>query len=113
MIIKTKYGAKISNEVLVEYFQNLINKIFKLLPLHEENVQTLDTYLYSLLCELAGGNRLIIDDKYFIELLNNLENLQDIKNEYKIYRSQIFKCINICKKIIENLNTEGVDDNVL
>jgi hypothetical protein len=108
--LKTKYGAEISNEAMVEYFEMLINKIFKLLPLHEECCMTLDTYLFSLLCELAGGNKLLFEDKYFIQLLNNLENLQDIKCEYKKYRSQIFKCISICKDIIDNLK-EGVETN--
>jgi len=118
--IRTKYGAGISCETMVEYFEELINKIFKLLSMHFEDKNygkfydgtwnTLDKYLYSLLCELAGGNKLIINDKYFIELLVNLENLQDIKVEYKLYRSQIFKCIGICEKIINNLNNqEGVD----
>ncbi len=116
--IKTKYGAEINNQTMTEYFEDLINKIFKLLSMHFEDKNygkfydggwnTLDSYLYSLLCELAGGNKLIINDKYFIELLNNLENLQDIKAEYNMYRSQIFKCIGVCEKIIVNIK-EGVD----
>ncbi len=121
--IITKYGAKINNETMVAYFEHLINKIFKLLSMHFEDRnygkfytgswKTLDTYLHSLLCELAGGNELILDDKYFIELLNNLENLKDTKSQYEIYRSQIFKCIEICEKIIGNLDysthQEGVE----
>lgn len=117
--MKTKYGAEISNEIMVEYFQSLLGRIYKLLPMHKDDKnynkmpsawETLDDYLYSLLCEIAGGNKLILEDKRFIELLNNLENLFAIKEEYKKYRSQVFKCTNLCKKIIDTLK-KGVDDN--
>lgn len=105
--MKTKYGAEIDSETMVEYFQLLINKIFKLLPMKEQNILTLDDYTYSILQEIAGGNKLILNDKYFVELLCNLENLSEIKGDYKKYRSQIFKCINICQKIIDNLKKDG------
>lgn len=106
--MKTKYGAEINNETMVEYFQTLLGKIYKLLPMLEENCLSLDCYLYSLLCEIAGGNKLIYEDKYFIELLNTLENLSSIKGQYKKYRSQVLKCTNLCDKIVNNLK-KGVD----
>lgn len=116
-MIRTKYGAKIREETMAQYFERLVGRIFKLLGMHEKDrdyekyfantYETLDSCLSSLLSEVAGGNKLILEDVYFIQLLNNLENLQDIKTEYKKYRSQVFHCIGICKKIIENLEKGG------
>jgi hypothetical protein len=98
----TKYGAEINNNTMADYFEMLIGKIFKVLPLYEESCETLDSYLFSLLKELCGGKRLILENKVFIELINNLESLSLIES-HKEFKAQIFKCTNLCKKISNDL----------
>jgi hypothetical protein len=104
--MKTKYGGEISNVAVAEYFEMLIGKIYKTLPMFEDsNCLTLDSYLFSLLKELCGGSSLL-EDKYFVELIANLESLFFIDNQKK-FKSQVFKCTNLCRKICDRL--KGVE----
>jgi len=47
-MIEVKYGL-ISNESFCRYFEFLINKTYKILPMKEENCKTLKAYLESYL----------------------------------------------------------------
>jgi len=96
------YGGDISNDDLKLYFKRLINKIFKLLPLKEEGCGTLEQYFDSLMLELCGGEELFYHHEMFLELIFNLYSLKDLE-EIKLYRSQVFKCINICQNICNKL----------
>jgi hypothetical protein len=100
--LKNKYGGDIDINSLQEYFKHLINRLWKILPMKEQNCLTLDKYLFNLRIELMGGESILLNSGLFIELINNLESLSglDKKEEYK---PQIFKCINICEKIINKL----------
>jgi len=99
---KNKYGGSLSEKSLQEYFKHLINRIWKILPMKEQNCLTLDKYLFNLKIELVGGEEMLLNNGLFVELIFNLESLNNLtlKDEYK---PQIFKCINICEKIINNL----------
>lgn len=99
---KTKYGGELDNNSLQEYFKHLINRLWKILPMKEQNCLTLDKYLFNLRIELMGGERILLSSGLFIELINNLESLSDLDKKEE-YKPQIFKCINICEKIINKL----------
>ena len=101
--IDNKYGGKIDKESLQEYFKNLIGRLWKILPLKEQQCLTLDKYLFNLRLELMGGEELLLKSGLFIELLNNLEALTAMENK-EDYKPQIFRCISICEKIIASLN---------
>jgi hypothetical protein len=103
--MKIKYGSTIDKKDLIEYFEMLRTNIWKLLPIRDHEFDTLETYFNSLMLELCGGNKLIVNDKYFIQLINNLESLLDCENQDK-FKSQVFKCTDICKKIIKNIKEE-------
>lgn len=90
------------NISLQDYFKNLIGRLWKILPLKEQQCLTLDKYLFNLRLELMGGDELLIKSGLFIELLNNLEILTTMENKEQ-YKPQIFRCINICEKIIVKL----------
>lgn len=51
---------KIPKENLSKYFDHLIDKTYKILPLKEEGAETLTSYLESFLCELLGNKGLNI-----------------------------------------------------
>ena len=107
--MRNVYGGNIDNENLIKYFKSLIGRIYKLLPMKEEKCLTLEKYLDNLMNELAGGNELILDDYIFIMLLCDIQILFTIEN-IDTYKSQVFKCIKVCEKIIQQL---GGDKNEL
>jgi hypothetical protein len=109
---RTKYGAIIPKELLVQYFERITDKTFKCLPAMEEGSATLSIYIEYLLIELAGGNELIYKDVLFLELITNLEAVLNLMDDYPKYRSQILKCTNICKKIINKIK-EGIETDGL
>lgn len=100
-MIDVKYG-KIPNEMFNNYLEYLINKLFKILPMKEQGVSTLHTYLQSLQIELIGSTELINAikcDAQFLTLLNTIQFF--IENEYdkKTCKREIFKCIHIIKNL--------------
>jgi hypothetical protein len=101
-MIEIKF-SQIPDETFGNYLDFLIGKIFKILPISEDSFDTLQVYLESLQIELLGSQNLIKvlrEDNEFLTLLSILEyflNTKDISNE--IYKREVFKCIDIIKKI--------------
>jgi len=100
-MIKTKYGGEVTENGIVDYFKMLTNDIYKCLCMFEEQEGTLSIYIETLLIELNSSRRIILmEDKDFIKLITNLEPLLSIE-DHEPYKRQVFKCLNICKKLIE------------
>lgn len=100
-MIKTKYG-EISENLLKNYLDRLVNKIFKILPLKESQYDTLDVYIHSLLCELHGSRMLISElgnDTNFLAIISTLEYLLKTEESDKIFKREIFKCISLVRQI--------------
>ena len=106
--LRTKYGASIPKELLIQYFGRLTNKIFVLLPMKESNCETLQDHLKYMSAELAGGNEILYKDVLFLELLFNLEAINLFMDDFISYRSQVLKCTNLCRKIVNKIE-KGVD----
>ena len=104
-MMDTKYGT-ISNSDLVLYFNRLINKIYKLMPLKENKDITYDKYLEKLIKQLSGGNNFIISDSLFIEILFNLESLFEV-DDVKLHNSIVKENISICQSLIKKFNVGG------
>ena len=108
-MIEVKYGL-LPKENFCRYFEFLINKTYKILPLKEEKSDTLKSYLESYQRELIGNMDLIpllVDEPKFITLLNTLQFL--ISEEYsdKVCKREVFKCIRILEEINEKYFKEG------
>lgn len=108
-MIKVKYGL-LPKENFCRYFEFLINKTYKILPLKEEKSDTLKSYLESYQRELIGNMDLIallVDEPKFITLLNTMQFL--ISEEYsdKVCKREVFKCIRILEEINEKYFKEG------
>ena len=101
---ETKYGGNIPPDILIAYFSKLIGRVFKALPFYESDETTLVDYIQYLLIEISAGNSLLVKDVGFFELMINLESLTNLSLEHKTYRSQVFKCINLCQTIIDDIN---------
>lgn len=80
-----------------EYYNNLIDRIFNILYIYEENIDLFETYVKSLVFELSGN-----EDFFEIQqirfrlnalLLNNI-NHEDV-------RKTVLKSVNIIDRIIK------------
>ena len=108
-MIEVKYGM-LPKENFCRYFEFLINKTYKILPLKEEKSDTLKFYLESYQRELIGNMDLVpllVDEPKFITVLNTMQFL--ISEEYsdKICKREVFKCIRILEEINEKYFKEG------
>lgn len=108
-MIEVKYGL-LPKENFCRYFEFLINKTYKILPLKEEKSDTLKSYLESYQRELIGNMDLIlllVDEPKFITVLNTMQFL--ISEEYsdKVCKREVFKCIRILEEINEKYFKEG------
>jgi hypothetical protein len=97
--MNTKYG--VLNVDIDPYFNQLINRVFKLLPLREEQNTGLDRYIESLIAELFGVKELflMVDDAYLVSLLATLESLKLL--DFQQYRREVFKCIGLVQRLTE------------
>lgn len=111
-MIEVKYGL-LPKENFCKYFDYLINKTYKVLPLKEENSKTLHSYLESYLRELIGNKELItllVDEPKFITMLNIMQFL--ISEEYsdKVCKKEVFRCIHILEEIKSKYFESGEDN---
>jgi len=106
MDFETKYGSTIPQLTLKQYFEKLTGRIFKILPLKEEGVSTVDTYIDSLLLEICGCERLITKNLCVLELVVHIEALHLVINDMAKFRSQVLKCVKLCKKISDNVGSD-------
>lgn len=103
MIIETVTGVDIDDKVLYKYFKNLVNLFFKILPMKENEEDTLDVYLRTLQVELLGCKNLIIvldNDPRMLSLISILQYLIDFP-ECSLHnvRREVFHAISICNKM--------------
>lgn len=96
-------GPILSDRLVGNYFSNLVDLFFKILPLWEDREETLPLYMETLLNELVGCEDLLEaadNDAAFMSLLSTLQYL--IKNPDlptdKVKR-HVFKAISICNKL--------------
>lgn len=102
-MIKTKYQF-IPNEYFDNYLDFLVGRVWKILPMTEENNSSLQSYMEGLQRELIGNMNLIESlkyDGYFIILLNKIEYLISGDYSHEICRKEVFECVNIIKKLSE------------
>lgn len=111
-MVKTKYYA-IPNQYFANYLKFLVGKVWKILPMSEEDNQNLKLYMEGLQRELIGNMNLIEDlkyDGYFITLLNKIEYLINEDCEHEIRRKEVFECITTIEKIAEKYQVLKVGD---
>lgn len=103
MINETTVGIPIDTEIFCNYFANLINRFFKILPLREQNEASLIEYMRSLQAELLGCKELVCsiqNDSMFLTLLSILQYLIDHPECcVKEVKREVFQAISICNKI--------------
>lgn len=103
-------GEMIDNkEKLIVYLNSVVNNVFKILPLYEENNVGVKTYVESLLFELYGLDK-VVDVKYGYEYMSLLAILKSVELEVAkedskkaVVKREVFKCINIIKNMVAKL----------
>jgi hypothetical protein len=102
-MIEVNYGL-MDEQVLANYLNYLIGRLYKILPIQENEPETLKPYLESLQIELVGNSDLIKQIRYdakFLELLGTIQYFINNQCEHNVYRKEIFKCISIIKKLLK------------
>ena len=104
-----KYDIEINNEDISNRLKQLINLIYKLLPMREEEDNNWQTLLSTIMEEIAGMQRLLIekDGDILFSLLCKLEGLFTLteKDSFFDFRRTIFECLNLMNKVKENVST--------
>ena len=97
------------NEKLVIYLNSIVNSVFKVLPLYEEQNVGVTTYVESLLFELYGLQE-AVEIHHSYEYISLLSTLESVKKEMAkedsrkaTVKREVFKCINIIKNMIGKL----------
>ena len=99
--MKSVYG-EIPNKNLSQYFNYLVGKTFKILPLYEEDSSTLPSYLKSYQRELIGNSKLFDElsgEPKFVTLLATIEYLASCDYDHNVCKSEVLKCTNIINDI--------------
>jgi len=100
-MIDVKYG-QIPNELFNNYLKYLVNKLFKVLPMKEHEVKSLNSYLRSLQIELIGSTELIgtlKNDPQFLSLINTIQFFIDNEFDNQTCKREVFKCIHILEDL--------------
>ena len=100
-MIEVKYGM-LPKENFCKYFEFLINKTYKILPLKEEKSDTLKSYLESYQRELIGNmdlEPLLVNEPKFITVLNTIQFLISEDYSENVCKREVFKCIRILEEI--------------
>lgn len=102
----------ISEKDYREHLIQLKDQVFKVLPMYEEENETIEDYIDSLNVELMGLRRLIGDlphEIWYVKSLATLEQLKvetAIEGKQKKVKKEIFKVLNTIDKQIDMLKGE-------
>ena len=110
-MIKPDTDARVSQDLLAEYFRALVNRFFKILPIRESEDKSLTTYIRSLQIELTGCGSFVerLDrDPQYLSLLSVLQYLQDNPScPIRDVRREVFNAISICNKLRDKYSEGG------
>lgn len=103
MIDVNVYGDNLSPQLLHNYFKTLVNQFFKILPIREQNEESLVTYMQSLQAELLGCKGVVIElqhDAAYLTLIAILQYLIDNPScSVREVKREVFRAISICNKL--------------
>lgn len=95
-------SCELPKKVLENYFDALVHKFFKILPIRESEEPSLNEYICSLQLELTGCKSLFVDTNYddlLVSLISILQYLSEHDCEVYVVKREVFKAISICKKL--------------
>jgi len=103
MMQETAAGVQIESALLNNYFKYLVNQFFKILPMRENEDESLQVYLKSLQTELLGCNEFVCafkDNASYLTLLSLLQYMIERPDcPVLTVRREVFRAISICNKM--------------
>lgn len=97
-----KYNIGFSEEVRTADVKRLINQLWKLIPMKENN-EDWQMHLMVLIEEISGLVKLYNNKIEGLILLSKLEGLTSKEcNDFMIYRKTVFRCIDLISQVIEH-----------
>lgn len=103
MIVETSAGIPLNEKLLHNYFKSLVDHFFKILPMREDEEESLPVYIRSLQIELLGCEEFIPElknDADYLTLLSLLEYFaNNPKSTVREVRREVFHAISICNKL--------------
>ena len=106
MMLETSLLVNIPEDTLKKYYCGLISKIFKILPLAEEDRSSAKTYLNGFHLELTGVQELLThlqDDPRYVSLLGIIawlrDHMMDDDCSLTTVKREVFAAISVCKKL--------------
>lgn len=91
------HRVEFSDAVVGQDLRRLINHIFKLIPMRE-NEEDWRRQLETVLVELYGLHAMFGDQLDFLILISKLEGLRQVGN-FEVYRSTVFSAITILTEL--------------
>lgn len=107
----TSKNIELPDMVVQKYLKSLIGQFYKILPIKESGEPSLGKYMDSLQREMIGCQSLIVAlnyDELFLSLLAILQYLVENDCDTSIVKCEVFKAINICKKLQKKYCVEEV-----
>lgn len=103
MMSETTTGIPINNEIIRGYFKRLVDKLFKILPMRENNEESLTTYMQTLQVELLGLQEFIVtinNDADYLSILSILQYLIDNPDcSISVVKREVFSAISTCNRL--------------
>lgn len=94
----TKYNFDISIENFEKNNARLVNQLWKLIPMRENN-ENWQKQLDTVILEVAGLGEIFNSLPQFLQLLSKLEGMRKIDLTFEKYRRVVFECINLLGEI--------------
>ena len=104
-MVFTKYNFDIKDEIVKKDIKRIINQVYKLLPMREENNEW-EKPLKTIMVELSGMQRLFDgQQEVFLPLICKLEGLFTLTQaeEFQTYRRTIFECLGLLNNLYKNV----------
>ena len=96
-MLLTKYEEIIFSEDNLEInIKRLINQLWKLIPMRENNEEW-KKQLNTVKLEIVGMHKVLVE-KDFQQLLYKLEGLEDVNIDFDLYRKTVFESISLLQK---------------
>ena len=93
--LDNKYGIVILEEEVKKNTQRLINQLWKLIPMRE-NEEDWKKQLDTVTLEIAGLKEIFPDGTAILQLLSKLEGLRVMEDiSFELYRKTVFECISL------------------
>ena len=96
----SKYGYSFDNSIVKQDFRRLVNQMWKLIPMRENN-ENWEAHLIVVIEEVNGLEKIFGKELDFLILLSKLEGLtSNVCEDFMVYRKTVFRCIELLTRMV-------------